>query len=376
MGKKGMTRATATPLASIFGSGFLVIVPILAHTTGALSLPAMAGVCGFAFLVGSVIRFNIAHVEPLVDSGGAGRLTVWTERVADAAIVLAYVISVCLYIRILSSFLLGGLGVDGPLQERALTTAIVLLITAVGVTRGLKALVSLEDWALWVTMGVIAAVIVGFLAHDAGDLARGSLGLPPMPTGSLAGALAVLGGAIICVQGFETARYLGEEYDTDTRIRSCRYSQLVSTAVYLVFIAAATPLMRFLTGPPQDDALIGLAGRVFSLLPYPLVAAAVLSQFSAAVADTLGGEGNMVESLSGRVSHRTAYLLIGAGAVAITWVAGTFQIVALASRAFALYYMVQCLSALTVARGAARKAGLAALAAALLGITVFATPVG
>ena len=37
--------ATATPLSSIFGSGFLVIVPILAGAVGPYSVFAMAGVC-------------------------------------------------------------------------------------------------------------------------------------------------------------------------------------------------------------------------------------------------------------------------------------------------------------------------------------------
>ena len=51
--------ATSTPLSSIFGSGFLIIVPILAGAVGSYSVLAMAVVCALAFAVGSVIRFNI-----------------------------------------------------------------------------------------------------------------------------------------------------------------------------------------------------------------------------------------------------------------------------------------------------------------------------
>jgi hypothetical protein len=36
---KLLTDVTSTPLASIFGSGFLVIVPILAGAVGGLSFP-------------------------------------------------------------------------------------------------------------------------------------------------------------------------------------------------------------------------------------------------------------------------------------------------------------------------------------------------
>lgn len=45
---KKLLGATATPLASIFGSGFLVIVPILNGAVGPYSLVAMACVCGLA----------------------------------------------------------------------------------------------------------------------------------------------------------------------------------------------------------------------------------------------------------------------------------------------------------------------------------------
>ena len=42
---KKLIGATATPLASIFGSGFLVIVPILNGAVGPYSLIAMTAVC-------------------------------------------------------------------------------------------------------------------------------------------------------------------------------------------------------------------------------------------------------------------------------------------------------------------------------------------
>ena len=59
-------NAVITPLSSIFGSGFLVIVPILAGAVGEYSVLAMAAVCAIAYAVGSVIRFNIRHAEPVL----------------------------------------------------------------------------------------------------------------------------------------------------------------------------------------------------------------------------------------------------------------------------------------------------------------------
>ena len=127
--------ATSIPLASIFGSGFLVIVPILAGAVGPYAVWAMLGVCALAYAVGSVIRFNIEHAEPVL-AGSPGEATLSLERASDFALVLAYVISVCLYIHILSAFVLGGLGADTGINEDLLTTAVIAFITLVGITKG------------------------------------------------------------------------------------------------------------------------------------------------------------------------------------------------------------------------------------------------
>ena len=58
----------------------------------------------------------------------------------------------------------------------------------------------------------------------------------------------------------------------------------------------------------------------------------------------------------------------------LTRSADTFEIVALASRAFAFYYRLQCLVAISVSESATQRAGTAVLAVALGFITVFAVP--
>lgn len=52
--------------------------------------------------------------------------------------------------------------------------------------------------------------------------------------------------------------------------------------------------------------------------------------------------------------------------------ASTLEIVALASRAFAFYYMLQCFVAISVSKTPGQRAGMAVLAVALGFITVFA----
>ncbi len=367
--------AAATPLASIFGSGFLVIVPILHGAVGPWSVAAMAGVCILAYAVGSVIRFNIRYAEPLLESGSAPKAAVGLERISDFALILAYAISVCLYINILSAFLLGGLGLDTPLHEHLVTVTLIAGIGLTGYLRGLDMLQFLERWALCVTLLIIVALLVGFAAFDWRAFAAQGLIWPELPSESSWTALTVLAGTLIVVQGFETSRYLGAEFDTETRVRSCRLSQIISSGVYLLFVAVATPLMHFLGDEVKDNALIMLAGKASVLLPLPLVVAAVMSQFSAAVADTIGGGGSASETTHGHIDDQHAYLLICGLAMALAF-APTLTILALASRAFAFYYMLQCLVAISVSQSPLQKAAMGTLAGGLACVAIFAVPAG
>ena len=354
----------------------MIIVPILSGAVGKYSGFAMALVCALAYSVGHVIRFNIETGEPLLENDTASTRTRHLERSSDLALVAAYVISVCLYINILASFLLAGLGeqYDTVSDEHIVSVIVISAIGLVGYCKGLDILERLEDIGLWITLLIVGALFVGFGAFDLHAAAAG-IEWPKTPSRSWWEIITIVGGTLIVVQGFETSRYLGAEYDAATRIKSCRLSQIVSTTVYLAFIALATPLMHFLGDTVKDNDLIMLAGKASILLPIPLVCAAVLSQFSAAVADTMGGGGNMVESTQNRVDSKHAYLIICGGAVILAFFP-TLTILALASRAFAFYYMLQCLVAITVSKSVPQKIFFGMIAVVLAFITVFAAPAG
>ena len=370
-----LRHARATPLASIFGSGFLVIVPVLNGAVGPYSLYAMAIVCAIAYAMGSVVRFNIRHTEPLIESGEASDRVLRYERVANLALVLAYAISVCLYIHILAAFLLGGLGVNTPRRENVLTVLIIAVIAIVGRFRGLDMLLILEHWALRITAVLVVALIVGFAVYDWNAYNANSIIWPTVPPVDFWTVLTVVGGTLIVVQGFETSRYLGSQYDRELRIWSCRSSQLVSTVIYLAFVAAAIPLMHILGHEVEDNGLLKLAAAVSTYLPIPLVIAAVLSQFSAAVADVVAAGGNVEETTQGRVDDKQAYVWICGIAIILAFTS-TLTILSFASRAFAFYYFLQCLVAICVAKKTWQKVAIGALAAVLAFITLFAVPAG
>ncbi|MAZ01751.1 MAG: hypothetical protein CMN56_01300 [Sneathiella sp.] len=178
------------------------------------------------------------------------------------------------------------------------------------------------------------------------------------------------------MQGFETTRYLGDELDADTRIRASRTSQLFSAAIYILFILVATPMMHLLSGEATGNGLIMLATEVAAWLVVPLVFAAVFSQFGAAIAEAISASGNIMELTRHRLTTRVTYIFICGLAIALTWTADTFEILALASRAFAFYFFLQCLVACDVARKKGLKAAFAILAALLLFITIFSVPAG
>jgi hypothetical protein len=334
----------------------------------------MAAVCALAYAVGSVIRFNIKHAEPIL-AGTPGEATLSFERSSDLALVLAYVISVCLYVHILAAFVLGGLHADSELNENLLTSAVIGVIVAIGATRGLKTLDFLEQWGLYITLLIIVLLIFGFAHYDwtawhsaAGITMAKALDHTPWEV------LTIVAGTLIVVQGFETTRYLGSSFDTEVRVNASRWSQIISTAVYVVFVALTLPVVHTLNGQYNDNSLIALVGVAAAVLAVPLIVAAALSQFSAAVADTLAATGNMQETTHGHLKSRWGCILVGGGAIALTWSATTIEIVALASRAFAFYYMLQCLVAISVSKSTVQRVGMALVAVALGFITVFAVP--
>src|SRR5262245_21793365 len=201
--RKHLRHARATPLASIFGSGFLVIVPILNGAVGPYSIVAMAAVCALAYAMGSVIRFNIRHAEPVLEADTASARVNRYEKTANLALVLAYAISVCLYIHILAAFVLGAIGINTPRRENLVTVIIVAGIGVLGRFRGLDMLLVLERWALRVTGVLVLLLVGGFLLFDWNAYATHTLVWPAVPKQDIWTVLTIVGGTLIVVQGMK-----------------------------------------------------------------------------------------------------------------------------------------------------------------------------
>ncbi len=340
-------RAMITPLASIIGSGFLVLGPILNTSYGKYAPLVMIALCGVAYLFGHAIRYNIAMIATDVSRPKSATKI---ETLASWMLSFAYVISVTYYLNLLGAFGIRLTPFDTPANARILTSAVFIVILIIGWTRGFLALEKLEQISVGVKLAIITGLLVGMAFYFAERTAQNALLLNPS---TLSGWSAVtLGfGLLITVQGFETSRYLGDTYTAATRIRSMKHAQWLSTLIYITYIL----LLAYVFAPDALDltetAIIDMMKIVAPILPALLIIAALSAQFSAAIADTSGAGGLIEELTANRLQPRHAYAALVATGLVLTWAADVFQIIAYASRAFALYYGLQAaIAAVTAAK--------------------------
>jgi hypothetical protein len=371
-------RATVTPLASIIGSGFLLAGPILGATVGSYAIPAMAGLIFVGYLFGEAIRFNIAHVEPSLKTD-APRSIAFLDEISDVALALAYFVSIAYYINLFSAFFLSIFGITSTTDINVVTTVMIIVIGLVGVVWGFRGLEKLIIHSVSLKLGLIAALVVA-LGVAAFLSPAGASTLMSTSTQVGTDQMRVVLGLLILVQGFETSRYLGDEFDGPTRIRSMRLAQLLSAGIYLVFIAAITPHFGALdTTDLTETSVIGMLSVVGAAFAPVLIVAALASQFSASIADTSGAAGLLVETTRTRLNHRLSVLLITAVVIGLTWSVGIFQIVTLGSQAFVIYYILQ--ASVATAQAIRMEKLIRAVLFALVGIVglavlVFAVPAG
>lgn len=342
-------RATVTPLASIIGSGFLVAGPILAHAAGNWAWAAMLALCLAAYVFGGAIRHNIARVEPLLAQGSLKRHAAVLDRASEYALAFAYFVSVTYYLNLFASFALRADDIVDADLTRWLSSAAIVALGAIGAVRGLRMLEQVEATAVGIKLALIAGLLAALFLAVGFAATHGGISLSRFPHDAGLHEVGVLLGLLILVQGFETSRYLGAAYDGATRIRTMRWAQLMSAAIYFSFILLITPFFR--GGLPEtggETAIIDILAPLGTMVAPLIIVAALASQLSAAVADMNGSGGLLEVATRGRVSVRIAYVATAAVALAITWSADIFEIIVYASKAFVIYYALQCALAVTV----------------------------
>lgn len=343
-------KATVTPLASIIGSGFLICGPLLARAFGAAALPAMAALLTLAYAVGAVVRFNIVHVEDHAATLTVNDPFAWAMRVGQFLLAVAYSVSVAYYLKLLAEFMLKSVPFpvgDHTLVANGVVTAIIGALTLLTFSGSLRRIEHTAHATVAVKIGIIAGLLTGlavwWLTHAAVpiDLPPAAVSLTSIP---------LLLGLLITVQGFETSRYLGESYDQATRVRTMRYAQWLSSAIYLAFLALLTPFLRQAAQTEGVAGILDIMALVAPVMGVFVLVGAVFSQLSAAIADSIGSGGLIIEVSRRKLGVRTAFIVANALAVAVVWLTDPFEVIALSSRAFALFYAVQAVLAVWVSR--------------------------
>ncbi|MBS0359037.1 MAG: hypothetical protein JSS53_07200 [Proteobacteria bacterium] len=337
-------KATVTPLASIIGSGFLVVTPLFILILGKYALFATAGMVSLAYIMGYIIRFNISYLEPQMVESRASGLIAGLEHISYPMLGLAYLISVPFYIKLLSLFILRSINSKDELIANSIATLILGFIGIVGKFRGFKKLEFLEEYAVNFKLSIIFSMIIGLIIYNLNLVNTHSWQLAITTPKFGMEAIRQLLGTIIIVQGFETSRFLGLTYNASMRVKTMRYAQIISGIIYVVFVGLS--LVAFNTiHSINETSIIDISAKVAIVLPYILIIAAILSQFSAAIADTVSAGGLFSEASSKRLKPNNNYLMLSIIAIGLTWSTNIFEIITLASRAFAIYYALQALEA-------------------------------
>lgn len=338
-------RAIVTPLASIIGSGFLICGPLLAKEFGSAAILAMAALLAIAYAVGWVIRFNILHVENIAPTLGLHDPMAWAMRLAQGLLAIAYAVSVAYYLKLLAEFTMKPLHIADSyhvLLSNTLVTIIILVFTALTFSGNIKKIEHAAHASVSVKLGVIAGLLV---ALGAWWLMRSGTPVDLPPAKLTLSGIPLLLGLLITVQGFETSRYLGESYDQHTRIRTMRYAQWLSSAIYLAFLALLTPFLLQAQTTEGVAGILDIMEMVAPTMGIFVLVGAVSSQLSAAIADSIGSGGLMIEVSRRKLGVTAAFMASSALAIAVVWLTNPYSVIALSSRAFALFYAMQAVLA-------------------------------
>jgi hypothetical protein len=368
-------KATVVPLAEIMDVGFIVFSPIIILLFGYKAPWAMLGLCLLAILTGFATSYNIKNYEPLV--GKPDPLHRWNSF-ALWALLAASVVNVAYYAQLLMTLVWLPLGdIYSPGLVTATAAVLLGILTIYGFAKGLMALNDLGNKTTAFNLSAIIAVLVAFAAFNVQQLVGGDFNWPHFNPPNDAEALRKLLGLFVLVQGFESSRYIGAYFSADMRVKTMRAAQYISSAVYVLFVAFSLILFAHVKAPANVTAIFEVSKQVSVFLPFLIMAAALGSQLSAIVNDTETRTEMLAQQVGDRLPRRWTFPLFLVPAIVVVVLTDVTAVVALASRVFAAYYLLQALIAGQLAWRAKRWAWLAfftGIGLAMAVVAVFGIP--
>jgi hypothetical protein len=368
-------KGAVVPLASIMDVGFIVFSPIIILLVGWDAPLAMLGLCTLGILTAYAFSYNIRHYEPLV--GKPDPLHAW-ESSADWALIGASIVNNAYYALLLTTLVLLPLGDLYSVGLAATTAAAILAgLTVYGYARGLEGLNEVGNRTTAFNLSAVTAVLVAFAVYNVQQLVGGDFHWPDYDPAEDADTFRKLLGLFALVQGFEASRYLGAYLSADMRIKTMRAAQYIASVAFVLFIAFALVLFTTVDAPRNATAIFVVSEQVSVFLPFLIMAAALGSQLSAIVNGAESRADLLAQKAGDRIPRRWTIPLILVPSIILVLLTDVDSAVSLASRTFAVYYLLQAYIAGRIAWRAkswGRVAFFIALGLAMAAIAVFGIP--
>lgn len=335
-------QATVVPLANVMDVGFIVLSPIMVALVGYDAPLFMLGLCAVAIVTGFAISYNINNYEPLI--GTSDRVTV-IDTASNWALFLASIANVGYYALLLSTLVL--LPLDRYTDQSAAVWAAIVLaaIGVAGLAGKLDALDTIGARTTAFNLAAIFAVLFAFVVYNVQEALGGRWEFPTYNPPNTPDDLRKLLGFFAMVQGFEASRYLGARFSAGLRISTMRLAQYISTIVFVVLIASTLILFTQVNVEPEATAIFEISEEVSAFLPYLILLAALGSQLSAITNAVTSRSELLLETTRGRMHRRWTFPLLLVPAIALVLLTDVTQAVAIASRVFAAYFLLQAVIA-------------------------------
>lgn len=368
-------QAMVVPLANIMDVGFLVLSPIIVVLVGFSAPLYMLGICLIAMAAGLVMAYNIRNYEPLVGSPDPlHKLAAW----ANWSLFAASMANIAYYTMLLMTLVL--LPLELYSEDRVTTTSIILLVAVifVGYSGRLPVLNKLGDRTTAFNLAALFAVLAAFAVYNLFEALEGDWSLPAYDPTVDSDSLRKILGLFAMVQGFEASRYIGTRFSGEVRITTMRWAQVIASSVFVLLIALVLLPFGQFRPAPDATAIFVVSKQVSPYLPWLILAAAIGSQLSAITNATSSRSDLLVEATHDTMERRYTFPILLVPTIMIVLFADVTDAVAIASRIFAVYFVIQAIIAVTLAyraRAWPSVAGFGTVGLIMTTIAVFGLPI-
>jgi hypothetical protein len=369
-------QAMVVPLSNIMDVGFIIMAPAIVLLAGYGAPLVMLGICLLAIATGFAIAYNIRHYEPI--EGTDDRINI-IGHTARWALTAASVINIAYYTLVLVTLFLWPLDLYSERNLAIVGTVLLGGLIIVGFAGGMDRLNSLANKTTAFNLSAVIAIVVAFGVYNIQEALGGRELFPPVDTVVDAEAFRQIIGLFAIVQGFEAARYIGGRFAGELRITTMRIAQIVSSVVFVALVAFVIILFVQVQTDFSAQSIFIVADEVGDAMPWLILLAALGSQTSAIIGATMSRSDMLVSNrvLGHEVPRKTTFLILIVPAIALFLLADVPQAVALASRVFAAYFVLQATIAWILARRNSNwgaVAGFTVVGAMMATITVFGLP--